>query len=109
MEVNPRLWQWHGLARACGVDLPRIAYLDAIGRPPPPVQSGPAHDGRRWVAAAAHLRASHSEGQSVRSAVREVGRGAVEATFDLRDPLPAIVQGAGLLTAPLLRRLRRSP
>ena len=108
MEVNPRLWQWHGLARACGVDLPRIAYLDAIGRPPAPVQSGPAHDGRRWVAAAAHLRASRGEGQSLRSAVREVGRGAVEATFDLRDPLPALVQGAGLLTAPMLRRLRRS-
>ena len=32
MEVNPRLWQWHGLARACGVDLPRIAYLDVLGR-----------------------------------------------------------------------------
>ena len=26
MEVNPRLWQWHGLAAACGVDFPRIAY-----------------------------------------------------------------------------------
>ena len=26
MEINPRLWQWHGLAAACGVDLPRIAY-----------------------------------------------------------------------------------
>ena len=33
MEVNPRLWQWHGLARACGVDLPRIAYFDVLGRP----------------------------------------------------------------------------
>ena len=38
MEVNPRLWQWHGLASACGVDLPMIAYLDLIGRPPAPVK-----------------------------------------------------------------------
>jgi D-aspartate ligase len=31
MEINPRLWQWHGLATACGVDLPRIAYADLTG------------------------------------------------------------------------------
>jgi D-aspartate ligase len=31
MEINPRLWQWHGLAAACGVDLPRIAYADLVG------------------------------------------------------------------------------
>ena len=31
MEVNPRLWQWHGLAAACGVDLPLIAYRDLLG------------------------------------------------------------------------------
>ena len=62
MEVNPRLWQWHGLARACGVDLPRIAYLDVLGRPQRPVRSGPQHDGRRWVVAAAHLRASRAGG-----------------------------------------------
>jgi D-aspartate ligase len=31
MEVNPRLWQWHGLAAACGVDVPLIAYRDLTG------------------------------------------------------------------------------
>ena len=107
MEVNPRLWQWHGLARACGVDLPRIAYLDVLGRPQRPVRSGPQHDGRRWVVAAAHLRASRQEGTSLRRALREIGPGAVEGTFDLRDPLPAIVQASGLVTAPIARRLHR--
>ena len=33
IEVNPRLWQWHGLATACGVDLTHIAYLDLVGAP----------------------------------------------------------------------------
>jgi predicted ATP-grasp superfamily ATP-dependent carboligase len=37
MEINPRLWQWHGLATALGVDFTRIAYLDLLGRPPSPV------------------------------------------------------------------------
>jgi predicted ATP-grasp superfamily ATP-dependent carboligase len=107
MEVNPRLWQWHGLARACGVDLPRIAYFDVLGRPQSPVRSGPAHDGRRWVVAAAHLRASRQEGTPLRRALREMGPGAVEGTFDIRDPLPALVQAGGLVTAPIARALRR--
>jgi D-aspartate ligase len=107
MEVNPRLWQWHGLARACGVDLPRIAYLDVLGRSQRPVRSGAQHDGRRWVVAAAHLRASRQEGTSLRRALSEMGSGAVEGTFDLRDPLPAIVQAGGLVTAPIARRMRR--
>jgi predicted ATP-grasp superfamily ATP-dependent carboligase len=37
MEVNPRLWQWHGLAAACGVDLPVIAYRDLMGETVEPV------------------------------------------------------------------------
>jgi predicted ATP-grasp superfamily ATP-dependent carboligase len=37
MEINPRLWQWHGLATALGVDFTRIAYLDLLGRRPEPV------------------------------------------------------------------------
>ncbi len=49
MEINPRLWQWHGLASACGVDLPRIAYDDLLGN-----HVGEAKmrgDGRRWAIA----------------------------------------------------------
>ncbi len=47
MEINPRLWQWHGLATACGVDLPRIAYADLVGETPPPAQMN--GDGKRWA------------------------------------------------------------
>jgi D-aspartate ligase len=48
MEINPRLWQWHGLATACGVDLPRIAYDDLVGEssPPPATMNG---GGKRWA------------------------------------------------------------
>ena len=34
MEINPRLWQWHGLAASLGVDFAHISYLDLIGRRP---------------------------------------------------------------------------
>ena len=47
MEINARLWQWHGLASACGVDLPRIAYADLTGDAPPPAQMNGT--GRRWA------------------------------------------------------------
>ncbi len=108
MEVNPRLWQWHGLARACGVDLPRIAYEDTLGRPLPAVRSGPEHDGKRWVAAVAHLRSSHAEGTGLRETLAPLrGRDVVEATFDLRDPLPTLITASGLVTAPFLRSARR--
>ena len=47
MEVNPRLWQWHGLASACGVDLPVIAYRDLTGEKVEPVS---VHEsGRIWA------------------------------------------------------------
>jgi predicted ATP-grasp superfamily ATP-dependent carboligase len=36
MEINPRLWLWHGLSAALGVDFARIAYLDMTGRRPGP-------------------------------------------------------------------------
>jgi D-aspartate ligase len=108
MEVNPRLWQWHGLARACGVDLPRIAYEDTLGTTLSPVRSGPEHDGRRWVAAVAHLRSSHAEGSGLRETLAPLrGGDVVEATFDLHDPLPTLISASGLVTAPVLRSARR--
>ena len=47
MEVNARLWQWHGLATACGVDLPRIAYADLTGEALPDASMN-GH-GKRWA------------------------------------------------------------
>jgi predicted ATP-grasp superfamily ATP-dependent carboligase len=47
MEINARLWQWHGLASACGVDIPLIAYADLTGDTPPPVQMN--GNGKRWA------------------------------------------------------------
>jgi predicted ATP-grasp superfamily ATP-dependent carboligase len=109
MEVNPRLWQWHGLARACGVDLPRMAYEDALGHPPAPVESGPEHDGKRWAAAAAHLRFARDEKAGVRGALGPLlHRDTVEATWDWRDPLPAAVQAAGLLPRGAVRAVSKA-
>jgi len=47
MEVNPRLFQWHGLAAACGVDLPLIAYRDLTGERVKPVTANGSR--KRWA------------------------------------------------------------
>jgi D-aspartate ligase len=47
MEINPRLWQWHGLAAACGVDLPRLAYADLTGDAPADAKMN--GQGKRWA------------------------------------------------------------
>jgi D-aspartate ligase len=88
MEVNPRLWQWHSLAAACGVDLPRIAYLDLIGEPPPPARTNGAS--KRW--------AITLMGGSRPALVRPPY---VDAVLALDDPKPAVVQAARVVKGAL--------
>jgi D-aspartate ligase len=91
MEVNPRLWQWHGLAAACGVDLPRIAYEDFTGERPDPVSM----NGRRRRWAITLLPGERPAPQRPPY---------VDAVFARDDLKPALVQAARLLPR---RRLRR--
>jgi len=81
IEVNPRLWQWHSLAAACGVDLPWIAYRDLTGDPLPPVLTHPS--GKRW---AITVMAGASHAMQRRPYVDEV--------FARDDPKPALVHFA---------------
>ncbi len=46
LDVNPRVWKWVGLPIASGVDLPWLAYSEAIGQP---VRAGEPRDGLRWI------------------------------------------------------------
>jgi D-aspartate ligase len=79
LEVNPRLWQWHSLAAACGVDLPWIAYRDLIGDPLPPVRMH--GDGKRWA-----ITLMAGSGHAVARPPY------VDAVFARDDPKPALVQ-----------------
>ncbi len=81
IEVNPRLWQWHGLAAACGVDLPWIAYRDLVGDPLPPVLKH--ESGKRWAITLA-ADASHAAQRPPY----------VDAVFARDDPKPAAVHFA---------------
>lgn len=78
MEINPRLWMWHTLAAACGVNLPHIAYLDLIGSPPEPSTS----EGRRKHWAITLMRGERPV------IARPIY---LDPILSLRDPKPALV------------------
>ena len=78
MEINPRLWQWHGLATACGVDLPRIAYADLMGETPPDAHM--SGSGKRWAI-------TLLPGESPAPQRPPY----VDAVFSLDDPKPGLV------------------
>ena len=84
MEVNPRLWQWHGLASACGVDLPLIAYRDLTGERPAPVSMNGRR--RRWAITLLPGEAPAPQRPPY-----------VDAVFARDDLKPALVQVARLL------------
>ena len=84
IEVNPRLFQWHGLAAACGVDLTKVAYYDLLGTPPPPVRSNGTS--KRWAITLM---------RGTRPAL--VRPPYVDAVLALDDPRPAVAQVAGLV------------
>lgn len=46
LDVNPRVWKWIALPIASGVDLPWLAYAEAIGRAE---RAGAVTDGLRWI------------------------------------------------------------
>jgi len=79
LEVNPRLWQWHSLAAACGVDLPWIAYRDLIGDPLPPARM--TGEGKRWA-----ITLMAGSGHAIERLPY------VDAVFTRDDPKPALVQ-----------------
>jgi predicted ATP-grasp superfamily ATP-dependent carboligase len=79
IEVNPRLWQWHGLASACGVDIPWIAYRDLVGDRPAPARMDV--EGKRW-AISFMFGTKHGMQRPPY----------VDGVFALDDPKPALVQ-----------------
>ena len=92
IEVNPRSWLWIGLATNCGVNLPYVAWLDAIGRPRTLPEGH--RSGLRWILATKHLGGSVREirrGEwTARAFAATVRPPVVDGVLDPRDPRPAL-------------------
>ncbi len=96
LDVNTRVWKWIGLPIAAGVDLPWLAYTDALGTPAP---VGPPRDNVIWTYAKDYLTlrlAGYGQASSTfvpEAAWAEIltGRGEhfIDAIIDPDDPEPA--------------------
>jgi D-aspartate ligase len=93
IEVNPRLWQWHGLTGACGADVAHIAYLDQIGVPVTPARTDSS--GKRWAIAVMSEHGFALERPPY-----------VDGVFALDDPKPGLVNAGRFVFNPLTARLR---
>ncbi len=93
LEVNARLWAWHSLAVEVGIELPYMAFADALGQN---FTLGPIRQDIKWI----RLR------DDVRSAAQEIRSGALSireyllsmrgpkafAVFSPSDPIPFLVE-----------------
>lgn len=102
LEVNARLWAWQGLAAAAGLDLPYVAFTDALGQNPP---IGAMRQGTKWVRLLTDVRAAAQEILSGTLSIRQYLaslRGATAfAVFSSSDPMPFIMEPLLMLFAHL--------
>jgi D-aspartate ligase len=100
LDVNPRVWGWHSVCTAAGVDFPQLAWQLALGETIPQ-QHGRA--GVRWVRMTTDLFASAHEialgHLSLVAYVLSLRSPIETAIFAPDDPMP------GLLEIPLLAYL----
>lgn len=100
IEVNPRVWGWHSLAIAAGVDLPFMLYQDLLGEK---IHAAAPMDGWKWVRMITDFPTVCGEIMKGRLSIREYltslrGKKTL-AVLAVDDPLPAIAE---LLLAPYL-------
>lgn len=93
IEVNPRVWGWHSLAIAAGVDLPYMLYQDLLGEP---VTAATPSTGVKWVRMITDIPTVCSEISKGRLTIKEYLRSMTGkktlAVLAADDPLPAIAE-----------------
>ncbi|MFX0202491.1 MAG: ATP-grasp domain-containing protein [Candidatus Hodarchaeota archaeon] len=89
LEINPRIWGWHSLAIAAGVDLPYIIYQDSIGEK---IEVQPPLNDLKWVRLVTDIPTAFVEILRGRIKITDYLasiKGKKEfAVFSLYDPLP---------------------
>lgn len=105
LDVNPRVWGWHTLGAAAGVDFPYLLWLLVSGER---VREARARAGVRWLRLSTDLPCAVREVArrrlSARAYLRSL-RGPLERAVGSRDdPLPGLLE-LPLLAGTLARRL----
>jgi predicted ATP-grasp superfamily ATP-dependent carboligase len=107
LDMNPRVWGWHTLGAAAGIDFSWLLWLQARGESVPPAE---ARNGARWLRLSTDLPTSVHELARRRLAVLPYVRTLLsprESAIVARDDLlPGLVE-LPLLAATARRRLAR--
>jgi D-aspartate ligase len=104
LDINGRVWTWHGLGAHAGVDFPYLAWRLAQGMRVTPVRARP---GVRWVRLATDipsaLGAVAAGELSLRGWINSLQGPRTGALFAIDDPLPSLFDPA-LVARRLIRR-----
>jgi predicted ATP-grasp superfamily ATP-dependent carboligase len=107
LDVNPRVWGWHTVGAAAGVDFSHLLWLFACGEPVPRLEGRP---GVRWVRASTDLPTVATELLHRRLSLREYLRSLegprTRAIFAADDPVPGLAE-LPIIVSILLRRFAR--
>lgn len=97
LEVNPRLWGWHTLAIAAGVDLPYILYQDMIGEK---TETDTFTENVKWFRLMTDIPTVLSEiiknEMTIKDYLATIKGEKTFAVFSLDDPLPFFMEMAML-------------
>jgi D-aspartate ligase len=108
LDINPRVWTWHGLGARAGTDFPYLLWKSLAGEPIPRIR---ARVGVRWVRMStdfpAAVRGMLRGEMSLASYARTFHRPLQFALFAADDPLPALVEFPTRLLAWAMRRRER--
>jgi predicted ATP-grasp superfamily ATP-dependent carboligase len=109
LDVNPRPWNWLGLAAAAGIDLGGAIAAMVSGQPVAPATARP---GVAWIFASRDLFAAAASGrlraQSIAGYAATCTRARSFACWSWTDPAPAIVDFPLSLVRAVRRRGRAS-
>lgn len=97
LEINNRLWKWHSLATACGVNLAYLQYLDAIGCSVKLSPNAQINDKRWWLALMdswVQMKRGISHPPVLMNYLTSLRTNMVHGTMSLSDPLPGIINAA---------------
>jgi predicted ATP-grasp superfamily ATP-dependent carboligase len=93
IEVNPRVWGWHTIAIAAGVDLPYLLYQDMIGQE---IEVPPSLKQVKWVRLTTDIPTVLLEvtkgNMKVGDYIRSMRGKKTDAVLSLKDPLPFLAE-----------------
>jgi predicted ATP-grasp superfamily ATP-dependent carboligase len=93
LDINPRVWGWHSLCGAAGVDYPYLLWLMTVGEPVPVTK---AVAGVRWVRMSTDVPTAIREvlrGRlSLREYLRSIRPPRASAIYASDDPLPGVLE-----------------